>query len=391
MGYEVMDYEQDFSGINSLSGFSFQIRVFCYYMLDLKEEMQIEFETIEDVNVKNLKVENIDENSENFRSILSSEVSNQAIQVKRTTITNDVALKILLNWILLENSNNNVTKYILLTESAYNNKDILFDKTIEEVYQIIISSKKKKNATITKVKDLYKNKYDVFEKIYDAVKAKYEFLSVDDIDKHIDYRCAILFRKAANTVVYNQRVKELLQHITVEIMEAVNSKTSYSINYTDFINLVEDISIRLTELVTIPNYADFKKINQIDLSSSELSKSREYKQLVACKLPENLLKQHLTYKNYYENILYKFMEMNRLSRIEEIEETAFENFENVKFRLQKDSCDVPYNRLEETKKMPNSYAGNEQIRYGCGIYLTREDIVDKQISWEDEQNAKPKI
>lgn len=71
-----LEYEQDFSGINSLSGFSFQIRVFCYYMLDLKEEMQIEFETIEDVNVKNLKVENIDENSENFRSILSSEVCN---------------------------------------------------------------------------------------------------------------------------------------------------------------------------------------------------------------------------------------------------------------------------------------------------------------------------
>lgn len=176
-----LEYEQDFSGINSLSGFSFQIRVFCYYMLDLKEEMQIEFETIEDVNVKNLKVENIDENSENFRSILSSEVCNQAIQVKRTTITNDIALKILLNWILLENSNNNITKFILLTEGAYNNKDILFDKAINDVYQTIISSKKKKNAIITKVKDLYKNKYEDFEKTYDAVKSKYEFLSVGDM------------------------------------------------------------------------------------------------------------------------------------------------------------------------------------------------------------------
>lgn len=391
MGCQVMGYEQDFSGINSLRGFSFQIRVFCFYMLELKEDMQIEFETIEDVNIKNFKAENIDENSENFRSILFSKDTNQAIQVKRTKISNDVAMKILLNWILLENSENNIKIYILLTESVYNNKDIIFNKTIDEVYQTIISSKKKKNATITKVKDLYKNKYEDFIKIYDAVKEKYVFLSLDDIDKQIDDKCALLFRKAANTVVYNQRLKELLQHITVEIMEAVNGRTSYSINYIEFINLIEDISTRLTELVTLPNYADFKKINQVDLSNSELSKLREYKQLVTCKLPENLLKQHLTYKNYYENILYKFMEMNRLSRIEEIEETAFENFENVKFRLQKDSCDVPYNRLEETKKMPNSYAGNEQIRYGCGIYLTRENIDDKQISWEDEDNAKPKI
>lgn len=38
--------------------------------------------------------------------------------------------------------------------------------------------------------------------------------------------------------------------------------------------------------------------------------------------------------------------------------------------------------------MPNSYAENEQIRYGAGIYLTRENIDKNQISWEDEQNAK---
>lgn len=386
-----MEYEQDFSGINSLSGFSFQIKVFAYYMLDLKESMQIEFETIEDVNVKKIKADNIDENSENFRSTLLFEDANQAIQVKRTTITNDVAMKILLNWILLESSNNNVTKYVLLTESVYNNKDNIFDNTVEEVFQTIIKSNKKKNATISKVKELYKNNYEDYKNIYNAIKGKYEFLSLGDIDRKIDDKCAIHFRKAANSVVYNQRLKELLQHITVEIMEAVNEKTSYTINYYGFIKLIEDISTRLTELVTVPNYADFKKINQVDLSNSEISKLREYKQLVACKLPENLLKQHLTYKNYYENILFKYMETNRSSRIEEIEETTFENFENVKFRLQKDSCDEPYNRLEETKKMPNSHAGNEQIRYGCGIYLTREDIVDRQISWEDEQNAKSKV
>lgn len=43
------------------------------------------------------------------------------------------------------------------------------------------------------------------------------------------------------------------------------------------------------------------------------------------------------------------------------------------------------------RKMPNSHAANEQIRYGCGIYLTKDGIVDRQISWEDEQNAKPKV
>ena len=46
------------------------------------------------------------------------------------------------------------------------------------------------------------------------------------------------------------------------------------------------------------------------------------------------------------------------------------------------------NRLEETKKRSNSYADSEQIRYGAVIYLTREDEIEHQISWEDEDNAE---
>lgn len=192
-------------------------------------------------------------------------------------------------------------------------------------------------------------------------------------------------------MVYGQRLKELLQHITVEIMDAVNQKKPFTIDYCGFVKLLEDISTRFTEFFTAPNYADFKKINQVDLSNSEISKLREYEQLVACDLPDNLLKQHLTYKGYYENTRYGYMETNKQSRIEEIEETIFENFENVVFRLQREGSDVPFNRLDETKKMTNSHAANEQIRYGCGIYLTKDGIVDRQISWEDEQNADAKV
>jgi len=386
-----MDFEQDNSGINSLRGFSFQIKVFVYYMLDLKEGMQLEFETIEDVNLKKIKADNIDENSENFRSTFLSTEANQAIQVKRTTITNAVATKILLNWILLESSNHNVSKYVLLTESAYNNKDNIFDGSLKDLFQTIIESNKKANATISKVKNLYKNNFEDFENIINKIKEKYEFLSVDDIDRNIDDKCVFHFRKAANEVVYGQRLKELLQHITVEIMDAVNQKKPFTIDCCGFIKLIEDISTRFTEFFTAPNYADFKNINPIDLSNSELSKSREYHQLVACNLTDNLLKQHLTFKNYYENTLYKYMETNKQSRIKEIEETTFENFENVVFRLQLDESDVPFNRLDETKKMTNSHAGNDQIRYGCGIYLTKDGIVNNQISWEDEQNAKSKV
>lgn len=386
-----MEFEQDYSGINSLRGFAFQIKVFVLYMLELKDGMRLEFETIEDVNLKRIKADNIDENSENFRSNLINAETNQAIQVKRTTITKDVAMKILLNWILLESSSRNVSKYILLTDSAYNNTDIIFDCNLEELFQKTIKSSQKGNATITKVKSLYKDAFKDFENVVNKIKEKYEYLSLEDINRNIDDKCALHFRKVANDVVYSQRLKELLQHITVEIMDAVNQRKPFTIEYCGFVRLLEDISTRLTECFTAPNYADFKKINQVDLSNSEISKLREYRQLVACNLPDNLLKQHLTYKGYYENTRYRYMETNKQSRIEEIEETTFENFENVVFRLQRNGADLPFNRLDETKKMTNSHAANEQIRYGCGIYLTKDGIVDRQISWEDEQNAKPKV
>lgn len=386
-----MEFEQDYSGINSLRGFAFQIKVFVSYMLDLKADMQLEFETIEDVNLKKIKTDNIDENSENFISNLLNAGTNQAIQVKRTTITKDVALKILLNWIMLESSDCNVSKYILLTEDAYNNKDIIFEDSVDELFQKILKSSKKSNATVTKVKSQFKDDFERFEKVVNQIKEKYEFLSIEDIDKNIDNKCALHFRKVANDVVYGQRLKELMQHITVEIMDAANQKRPFVMDYCGFVRLIEDISTRLTESFTAPNYADFKKINEVDLSDSEISQLREYQQLVACKLPDNLLKQHLTYKGYYENTRYRYMETNKLSRIQEIEETTFENFENVVFRLQREGTDEPFNRLDETKKMANSHAANEQIRYGCGIYLTKDGIVDRQISWEDEQNAKPKV
>lgn len=35
----------------------------------------------------------------------------------------------------------------------------------------------------------------------------------------------------------------------------------------------------------------------------------------------------------------------------------------------------------------NAHADYEQIRYGSGIYLTKEEIKENQISWEDEENA----
>ena len=87
-------YIPDTSGINSLGGFSYQIKVFVSYMLSMDEHMQAEFETVDDVSVKKITPNEIDENEDKFRNLIISSMGTKAIQVKRTTITAKIAKQV---------------------------------------------------------------------------------------------------------------------------------------------------------------------------------------------------------------------------------------------------------------------------------------------------------
>lgn len=382
-------FEADASGINSLGGFAYQIKVFASYMLSMGENMQTEFETLEDVSINKLLPETIDINEDKFKSSIVSSNSIKVIQVKRTKIDAGTAKQILLNWFLLEDSGNRVTDYVLFTSATYGNKDILFNISAEDLYSEVMNSTKSK-ATITKVKNRYKENKDGFIKIYSSIRQKYSFVLENDIDKNIDEKCKILFKKAGvNIVTYYNRIIELLKHITFEIIESVNKNKPYQIHYKEMIAYAEDVCNRFTDEYMLPAYSEFKKINKINFSDLEVSKSREYKQLVACDLPQKMIETHLIYGSYYENICYRYKEMNKITKIRDIEETTYENFQNAKLTLQKQGQDTPFQRLSETKKLSNSYADSEQIKYGSSIYLTRDDELEHQISWEDDDNAKP--
>lgn len=382
-------FEPDKSGINSLGGFSYQIRVFVSYMLSMDENMQAEFETIDDVTVKKITPETIDDNEDKFRNMISLPKGTKAIQVKRTSIDASTAQQILLNWILLEDSDENITEYILFTDRSYNNADIVFDVSADDLYSKVLKTERTQKATISKVKKRYKTDKERFINIYNTIKSKYVFKETNSIDDEIDEKCKVLFKKAGvNAITYYRRIEELLRHITFEVMKKINEKESYVISYNEMIASAEDICSRFTDQFMYPIYSEFKKMNKIDFSDLQIAKSREYKQLLACKMPQKVIEIHLQYENYYQNVCYGYLELNRIGKIQDIEETTYENFENAKFLLQSEDRDTPLQRLRETNKQPNSFADSEQIRYGSGIYLTRKDETEHQISWEDEDNAE---
>ncbi len=51
----------------------------------------------------------------------------------------------------------------------------------------------------------------------------------------------------------------------------------------------EDICARFTDQYMYPVYSEFKKLNKIDFADLKIAQSREYKQLLACKMPQKLI------------------------------------------------------------------------------------------------------
>ncbi|MCR6856276.1 hypothetical protein P5G86_22045 [Paenibacillus jamilae] len=379
----------DESGIKSLSGFAYQIRVFVYYMSKMiGNNQQIEFETLEDVVVNNTKVHvSMDEKSDSFRSLLRISDGYYAIQVKRTKINVTTKKKLLFNWLLIESKNSDISKYILYTEDEYGNTGELFDISHQELYEEVINSTKKSNALISKVKSEYINDPERFEKAYKKVEAKYKFVSEQNLNNKILNGFALHFRRSGiSDLIFALRVKELIINITGDIIASVDNKRPYVCTFQQMMQKIEDISNRIKEEYYEPDYMSFKKARSVNLSDQSILHSREYLQLLKCNLSEKRIEEHLIYQQYYESIKYRLLEDNKLNVVENIENTTYDNFCSVKEELEADDDDSPIKRLNGTKKMDNSYVRNNQTRYGSCIYLTKDDIDEEiKISWEDGQ------
>ena len=376
-----MEFQPDTSGIKSLAGFAFQIKVFCSYASKLKENQQIEFESIDDVATnKKVKANYLDNVN---GKIQSSDY--KSIQVKHTTISEDLAKKVLMNWILLESASLCITKYILLTDVSYDNIDLLQTLNIDNFIQEILNSNKKRNATISKVKEIFqKQESSENKKIIENVIKKHKFHAID-IDDELDKNFMNIFFKTANSVVYYQRLEEFVSQISNKIYKSLLLSKPFILTYDNFIKIVNDINQNFTVNVSLPSYIDFRNINPIDLSTTEIANSREYKQLLHCDVSENTIRRHLLHEQYYRKVRNNYIDACLNSKCENIEITAYENFEGIKEDLQDRKEDIPKNRLKETTTALNCYAESNQIRVGVCIYLTSNNI-DKniQISWKDE-------
>lgn len=383
-----MEYSTGESGIKSLGGFAYQIKVFVYYLSKLQQNEQMEFETLEDVNIKAVQKDEIDTKSDSYKCIIKEQETNVAIQVKRTSITNASAEKILYNWLLVEKTHDNISKYLLFTDKAYDNQDIIFNRDYKKLFEKIKSSDKKANALITMVKNIFNDDFEEFEVLYKRIQDKYEFKVVDEIDNQILNTYERIFHRSAPSVseiIYYMRIQELMRYVTMKIMQSVNKGQPFICTYSEFMQQIEEICKNIEENQVILSYSMFKSNNAIDWEDLKIINSRECIQLNSCNLSRQSVEQHLMYKLYYEFLKCSYMENNKIPRIEDMENTTYENYDFLKSVLQQENRDTPLNRLNDIKKSSNSYTPNEQVKYGVAIHLTRDDIDDeKQISWKED-------
>lgn len=170
------DNENDKSGLYSLSGFAYQIKVFFYYVMLLKDEYSsIEFESLDDIAIKN--IEKFDNYDTTFISKIENEnTSYQIIQVKYTKITEKKTKDLMLRWMLALKNHYNIKKFMLFTDEKYSNENFINEISAKELYRYAINSKKEKSNSIkSKIKTLffskgtYRDFYKLLKKIKDSV------------------------------------------------------------------------------------------------------------------------------------------------------------------------------------------------------------------------------
>lgn len=372
----------DSSGIYSLAGFAYQIKVFVLQVPELKMGHILEYETIDDVALK-MTAEELDEYEDDLCSVLTAG-KKRAFQVKKTKVTKSIAKRIVKNWILVDKNNTDVEQFVLVTDREVS-KDIFNCLDINEIFEEINAADGKKSLDV-KVKSIGYTKSELEQKVQNIVSKiiirKYENIDVEIEDKFKDF----FIRYGVNEVTYYIRIKEFLQQITVDILDAVEKGQPFRLTYESVSQIKNRIVTSYTDEKWEPSFSQFRRLKKVKLEDLAVIKSREYQQLQTCKsLEKEDIYRHLQWGEYYANSKRGYYECGMAGMVDDLENTAYDNFCDAKMELRNRSEDTPDNRLIETKSKSNSKAADEQIKFGVCINLTSEDTdKDIQISWKDD-------
>ena len=254
------------AGLNSLSGFSYQIKVFILKMTQLKENQQVEFETLDDVTTRSLSADNKVTDFCIKRYVAAESSGIEVFQVKQTDVTKSVARKVLYNWLLAYNENSDITSFHLYVDDQYSVGINLFcSNNAKQEYDIVIESNKSEQALITRVKRLYNGKFEEFKNAYQTICNNAHIDSINSIDRSISNQLVAPFHATAagiGSTYFEKRIYELVTKICARIIDSAGRRIPYICGHAEYMQLCEEICRNISPSQYTPDYESYRGANR---------------------------------------------------------------------------------------------------------------------------------
>lgn len=239
------------SGLSSLSGFSYQIKVFILRLTQLQQGQRVEFETLDDVAVRSLSSKDSISDS-CFKWKVDETSSIEVFQVKQTNVSESVRRQVLYNWLLayqlkilgihkvFTGTNSEIILHEITTLQNSLEKDETATKTqtiaeLEAIYTSLDEQiKKQKNSEYDHkrfAEDEVKQRalLDRLQKIVEG-KAEYAYLVNPIISLAVDLDKSISFNKYLIQETTTRELKKQRDRIRQQILANKSRFAIYSVS-----------------------------------------------------------------------------------------------------------------------------------------------------------------
>ena len=367
------------AGITAQYGFLYQRYAFIKLALDnAGMDRFFVYEGIDDIDI-----------AEEYRISAVREYNNQFIQVKSGTVTRDCWAKVIGNWLLIEEKS---PTYRIVLENALT-FDYKADNVIDGVVAYFMAGADKASTSIA-------NKvYKKFLEVEDETSLKnqvtemldrisFEVLSLDELYSAIVQTFKAIY--CPDITKYEMakicRCDRFIEGINFRIDEAIKRKKSFTLRYVDFMDVINKATAEISDGKYVVDISEMKKRKTTDaeqLVNSDLL--REVRQLRLVNPNKGFIVKELVKELLYRDLREVYATPGS-TLISNIEETAYSNFEDVKYSLPESA--EPRQLFQETvsKEIPLNIVDNSTLyRNGCYVYLTGEETEEsRQITWGEE-------
>lgn len=258
------------SGLSSLSGFSYQIKVFILRLTQLQQGQRVEFETLDDVAVRSLSSKDSISDS-CFKWKVDETSSIEVFQVKQTNVSESVRRQVLYNWLLAYNQKPDISKFTLYVAQGYSINEKAFTNDSEKEYQTIIESDKAVTALVSRVKQIYKDDLTKFKRDYQTIcsKSTIQETTTRELKKQRDRIRQQILANKSRFAIYSVSEKEQ----TVTLIKEYLSYYDCDFDGGSLSEIRRELRKVREEIRILQNGNDTEKINSLSADITQLYKS----------------------------------------------------------------------------------------------------------------------